>query len=66
MKRYISLLKDTWWLWIVIFGAGISAGVFGHFSFFSAVPIGIFTFFYFGLMRYDKEGNPVEGFGEQK
>ena len=65
MKRYQALIRDTWWLWGVLFGAGLIAGIFVHFSFFSAFPIGIFSFFYFGLMRYDKEGNPTEGFGDQ-
>jgi len=65
MKRYQSLMRDTWWLWLVIFGGGLLAGSFLHFSFFSAIPIGLFTFFYFGLMRYDKHGTPTEGFGEQ-
>lgn len=65
MKRYRSLLHDTWWLWLLIFGGGLIAGTLVHFSFFSAFPIGVFTFFYFGLMRYDKDGNPTEGFGEQ-
>ncbi len=65
MKRYIALLKETWWVWGLIFGSGIVAGMFGHPSFYSAIPIGLFVFFYFGLMRYDKHGNPVEGFGDQ-
>lgn len=66
MKRFRALLIDTWWLWLVIFGAGILVGSVFHPSFYSAIPIGIFTFFYFAIMRYDKDGNAVEGFGEQK
>ena len=66
MKRYKALLKDTWWLWIVIFGVGIGVGSFVHPAFYSAIPIGLFVFFYFGLMRYDKHGNAVEGFGDHK
>jgi hypothetical protein len=65
MKRYRALFRDTWWLWLIIFGGGLLAGSLIHFSFLSALPIGVFTFFYFGLMRYDNEGNQVEGFGEQ-
>jgi len=56
MKRYKALLKDTWWLWLVIFGIGIGVGSLVHFAFYSAIPIGLFVFFYFGLMRYDKHG----------
>ena len=59
-------MKDTWWLWIVIFGIGVGVGGFVHPSFYSAIPIGIFTFLYFGLMRYDKDGKPIEGPGEYK
>ena len=66
MKRYKALLKETWWLWGIIFAGGILAGALGHPSFYSAIPIGLVVFFYFGLMRYDKHGNAVEGFGEHK
>ena len=61
MNRYKGLLRDTWWLWIVLCGGGILAGSLASFVFYSAIPISIFTFFYFGLMRYDQDGNPIGG-----
>ncbi|MEM7781952.1 MAG: hypothetical protein AAF939_15570 [Planctomycetota bacterium] len=60
MKRYIGLWRDTWWAWLIIFLFGIIAGSALSWIFFSALPIGIFTFFYFGLMRYDNDGNAKE------
>jgi hypothetical protein len=58
--RYTGLFRDTWWAWLTIFGFGIVGGVLVSFIFYSAIPIGVFAFFYFGLMRYDDEGNPKE------
>ncbi len=55
MKRYIGLVRDTWWLWIVMFGGGLIAGYFQP-IFFTSIPIILFAFLYFGLMRYDAEG----------
>ena len=62
MKRYAGLWRDTWWLWIVLCGGGVIAGSIFSWIFFSAIPISVFTFFYFGMMRYDSEGNAREGF----
>lgn len=60
MKRYQGLMRDTWWAWLVIGGFGVALGIFMHPLFFSAIPIGAFSFFYFGIMRYDEEGNAKE------
>ena len=59
MKRYSALLRDTWWLWIILVVAGIIFGSFVSFVFFVAIPISIFAFVYFGMMRYDDDGNPI-------
>lgn len=59
MDRYKGILRDTWWLWLVLCGGGILAGIFVSFVFFSALPISVFAFFYFALMRYDEHGNPT-------
>lgn len=62
MKRFSSLLADTWWVWIVIFVFGVTLGIVLHPLFYSSIPIGMFSFLYFGIMRYDEEGNAREGF----
>jgi len=59
MNRYKGLLRDTWWLWLILCGGGIIAGRFVSFVFLSAIPISIFAFFYFAIMRYDENGDPT-------
>lgn len=61
MKRYQSLFRDTWWAWLVILIFGCTLGFLLHPLFFSALPIGVFSFFYFGIMRYDEQGNAKDG-----
>lgn len=61
MKRYQALMRDTWWAWIIIVGFGVVLGILMHPLFFSAIPIGLFSFFYFGFMRYDEQGNAKDG-----
>ncbi|MEM7454778.1 MAG: hypothetical protein AAF456_10560 [Planctomycetota bacterium] len=61
MKRFKGLLRDTWWLWIGMFVLGIVTGRLISPAFYSAIPISIFSFFYFALMRYDENGNHKEG-----
>lgn len=56
MKRYLALLKNTWWLWIVFFGTGIGGMMFVDGAFFAMIPISVFTFFYFAHVRYDDDG----------
>ena len=61
VKRYQGLMRDSWIAWVVIFLFGAVLGFAKHPLFFSAIPIGIFAFFYFGFMRYDEHGNAKEG-----
>ena len=60
MKRYQGLMRDTWWAWITILGFGIVGGTLVSKIFFSAIPIAFFAFFYFGMMRYDENGDAKE------
>lgn len=53
-------MQDTWWAWIAIGTFGLTLGILLHPIFYSALPIGAFSFFYFGIMRYDDEGNARE------
>jgi hypothetical protein len=61
MKRFSAILKDTWWAWLILVVGGSIAGVFLSPIFFAAIPISIFTFIYFAVMRYDDEGKPKGG-----
>lgn len=61
MKRYLGLLRDTWWLWLLMIGAGVIAAQLVSFVFYCAIPISFFSFLYFGLVRYDDQGHPIEG-----
>jgi len=60
LKRYSALWRDSWWAWITILAFGLIGGFAVSRIFFSALPIAVFAFFYFGLMRYDDEGNGKE------
>ncbi len=59
MKRYRALLVDTWWMWLGMLAAGCLLGYLVSFVFFVTIPICLFSFAYFGLMRYDESGNPT-------
>lgn len=60
MNRYKGLLRDTWWAWLIIVAFGVVLGWLLSVIFFSAIPIAVFAFFYFGIMRYDENGNAKE------
>jgi hypothetical protein len=60
MKRYRGLFRDTWWLWLLMVGAGVIAAQFSP-VFYSSIPISFFSFLYFGFVRYDEDGNQIEG-----
>ncbi len=56
MQRFKSLIRETWWLWIVF---GLFGTVMSMLSpvFLLTFPISIFTFFWFAYIRYDEDGN---------
>lgn len=58
MKRYKGLLRDTWPVWLIFIVGGCIGGIFLPIAL-SAIPISVFAFIYFGLMRYDSEGNLI-------
>ncbi len=61
MKRYSALLKKTWWLWLAFAAITVALCLLvGPVSLF-IVPICVFTFFYFAIVRYDEHGNHREG-----
>ena len=58
MKRFKSIMRETWWVWLILVGGGTIAGILVSAIFFSAIPISVFAFFYFALVRYDEDGEP--------
>ncbi|MBX3422865.1 MAG: hypothetical protein KF752_15030 [Pirellulaceae bacterium] len=56
MQRYKSLLKETWWLWILLLIVG-SVMAWVSPIFYVTYPICFFVFFWFAYIRYDEEGN---------
>ena len=58
MKRYKALLRDTWPVWAVFLAVGCVGGFFLP-VFFVAIPISVISFVYFGIMRYDKNGQLI-------
>lgn len=64
MKRYSALLNDTWWVWITLLVAGSIAAVVVSPVFWITIPICAFTFAYFGVMRYDEDGNHKSEMGD--
>ena len=61
MKRYRALLRDTWWVWAIMIGGGLTAAICLNPVFLVIIPICLFSFFYFGTMRYDDDGNETGG-----
>lgn len=60
MKRFRGLFRDTWVFWLLLNLGGLIAGRFISPVFFGCIPISIFSFVYFGLLRYDEEGHHRE------
>ena len=58
--RYSALMRDSWWAWLIILVFGVVGGILVSKIFYMAIPICIFSFFYFGLIRYDENGNAKE------
>lgn len=57
MGRFKSLLRDTWWLWLLFVVGGLIASTLISPIFLLIFPVSIFTFFWFAYIRYDEEGN---------
>ncbi|MCC9605640.1 hypothetical protein LOC68_21930 [Blastopirellula sp. JC732] len=63
MKRYYSLWKSTWWLWVLIFGGMFFLSRLNDILFYASMaylPICLVTFLWFGLVRFDDHGNEVD------
>jgi hypothetical protein len=60
MERFRGLLRDTWWLWLGLALAGIVLAMLVSPVFLVTYPISLFSFLYFGLLRYDEQGHPKD------
>ncbi len=56
MARFKSLIRETWWLWLLFLVGGIVMSMLDP-VFLLTFPICIFTFFWFAYIRYDEDGN---------
>lgn len=56
MQRYRSLLRETWWLWVILLLGGTLMTYVSP-IFLLVYPISAFVFFWFAFIRYDEDGN---------
>ncbi len=57
MDRYRALLKETWWLWIVLTVFGLAMSLLISNVFLLTLPISLITFLWFGFVRFDGNGD---------
>ena len=55
MGRYVALWRETWWLWLLMTIGGILMS-FISLVFLVTLPIALFTFLWFGFVRFDADG----------
>ena len=56
MKRFQSLFKDTWWLWLAFAFFGTAMSFFSP-IFLMTFPVCVITFIRFAFVQYDEDGN---------
>jgi hypothetical protein len=56
VKQLKALLRNTWWLWLIVYG-GLVALSFVERAALLCIPLCAFVMFYFAFVRYDSEGN---------
>lgn len=58
MKRFYAMLKDTGWLWGIVFV--VNTGLIALSRLYLLMyPVLFVIFLYFTFMRYDEEGNKI-------
>ena len=65
MNQIRGLLRDTWWLWLLMYAGSFLMAIFVTPIYLFAIPILIGSMVYFAMMRYDKDGNAVGDSGDQ-
>lgn len=59
MKRYIGLLRTTWWLWIVLTVMIVPLTLWIDSAFIVLLPVYVVTFLYFAHVRFDENGERI-------
>ena len=57
MKQFSALWKETWFLWVALLAFGLTFSILYGGVFIVVIPIAIFSFIYFALVRFDDKGN---------
>lgn len=65
MKRYLALLRTTWWLWLVFAAITVAGAIWFDPVFLAMVPISAFTFFWFAHVRFDANGERISSDPDQ-
>jgi len=57
MRPIIGLLKETWWLWLILFGSCGLLTAYVESGMIVTFPMMTLTFLYFAYIRFDGDGN---------
>lgn len=57
MKKFLFLLRSTWWLWLAFVALAAFMIIYVNVIFVVMIPVLIGVFIYFALVRYDDDGN---------
>ena len=61
MQRYIQIIRDTWWLWLLFIVAAFVLITYVNKIFLIMLPVLISVFIYFAIMRYNPDGTIRRG-----
>ncbi len=56
MKRIRALLRETWWLWILLYGGCWALARYVEPDSIVTIPFLTGVFFYFAFVRFDEDG----------
>lgn len=66
MNQIKGLLRETWWLWLLMFSASLLMGILVTPIYLIVLPGLIVTMVYFALIRYDRDGNNIDRVRQEK
>lgn len=64
MNQLRGLLRDTWWLWLLMFAACIGMAIFLTWIYWLFMPALLGSMIYFAMMRYDRDGRNIGDSGD--